>query len=108
MSVLCDNSLKSELLYFADDGFPSARDLRITGGQISTGDLQIDGGLLFRLVSRVEQPRCFRPLTGAQTPLLSSQIVVNVKSPSAFTPRRTSSERVNPEFRQSTIFAGTS
>jgi hypothetical protein len=28
MSVLCDNSLKSELLYFADDGFQSARERR--------------------------------------------------------------------------------
>ena len=36
MSVLCDNSLKSELLYFADDGFQSARERR--------GDVKECGG----------------------------------------------------------------
>jgi hypothetical protein len=61
---LCLASL--ELNHFIHDMLPSARsDLRVSGGEIGAGNLQVDGGLLFGFVARMKKPLCRCPVRRA-------------------------------------------
>src|SRR5208282_1207021 len=73
-----------ELGGFVHNELPGAGgNLRVSGRQISAGDLQIDGRLLPGLVFRVQKSRCLRAVTGMQTLLFARQIIVKI-IPSAF------------------------
>ena len=74
-----------ELHQFVHDELPVAGgNLRIAGGQIGAGNLQVHGGLLFRFLARVEQSRCGGPVIGAETFLLARHVVVNVVATAVF------------------------
>ena len=74
-----------ELHQFVHDELPVAGgNLRVAGGQIGAGDLQVHGGLLFRFLARVEQSRCGGAVVGAETFLLARHVVVNVVASAFF------------------------
>lgn len=66
---------------FVHDKLPCAGgDLRIACGQISTGNLQIDNGLLMRLVLGVENPQSSFFVPRFETFLFAGRVVLNEKN----------------------------
>src|SRR5665213_3169726 len=61
-------------------------DLRVAGGEISAGDLQVHGGLLLRLAAGMEQPQGRSAVSGVQAVLLAGHVIVNVVAAALFAP----------------------
>jgi hypothetical protein len=58
--------------------------LRIAGGEIGTGDLQVHGGLLDSLASGMEEPDGNGAVTRAEAFLFAGHVVVDVVASAVF------------------------
>ena len=76
-----------ELHHLVHDILPGARaDLRVGGGEIGAGDLQVHCGLLLGFVARVNQPKRRGAVGRVQAVLLARRVIVNVVPPAVLTP----------------------
>ena len=74
-----------EFDHLVHDELPVARgDLRVAGGEIGAGDLQIHGRLLDGLAFGMEQPDGGGPVTGAEAFLFAGHVVVDVVASAVF------------------------
>ena len=87
-----------EFYHFLHDELPVAGgNLRIAGGDIGAGDLQIHGGLFGRLAFGVEQSNCSGAVIRAEAFLFARHVIVNVVAPAFFT-------AIEPESLSHTVF----
>ena len=74
-----------QLHQFIHDELPSANgNLRVAGGEIGAGDLQIHGGLLVRFAARMKQPQRRGAVGCVQAVLLAGHVIVNVVASALF------------------------
>jgi len=74
-----------EFDHLVHDELPVARgNLRVAGGQIGPGDLQVHGGLLLRFVARMEESNRRGAVGGMQAVLLAGHVIVNVVASAFF------------------------
>jgi hypothetical protein len=74
-----------EFDHFLHDELPVAGgNLRVAGGEIGAGDLQVHGGLLLRFAARMEQPQRRGAVGGVQAVLLAGHVIVNVVASAFF------------------------
>jgi hypothetical protein len=69
------------------DQLPVPRgNVRVAGSQVSAGDLQVNGGLLLRLIPAMKQPGDNRPVFGAQARLFAASTIFYTEMRISFQP----------------------